>query len=463
MRGTVTVVDGDGVSARIVVVGGGFAGAGVARRLERRVPDADVRLVCPDDYMLYLPLLPQVAAGVLPPRASVVSLARRLPRTTLVPGRVVGVDLDARRVVVQSITGRQEVLDYDRLVLAPGSVTRTMEVPGLREHGRGMKTLAEAAFLRDQVLSELELANASDDPAERARRCRFVVVGGGYAGVETAANMELMTRSLARRFRRLDPGLVQWHLVQHAHQLMPELGPRLGEDTRRVLERRGMHVELATSVAAVDDDGATLSDGRRLETTTLIWTAGVAPNPLMDRLGAETDRGRLVVGADLTVPGRPEVVALGDAAAVPDLATGDGAVCPPTAQHASRQAPVAADNVAAGLGGRPLRGYRHRDLGLVVDLGGADAVAKPLRVDLTGIPAAAVTRGYHLLALGAPDAAARVAANWALHGVGGDSAVRLGLSSASGRLEEFEHTDDYLTPERARRAGERGTDVVPVG
>ncbi|WP_433783827.1 NAD(P)/FAD-dependent oxidoreductase [Actinomycetospora sp. CA-101289] len=441
------------MSARIVVVGGGFAGAGVARRLEKLAPDADVRLVSPDDYLLYLPLLPQVAAGVLPPRAAVLSLSRRLPRTVVVPGRAVGVDLDARQVLVRSITGNHEVLDYDRLVLAPGSVTKVMDIPGLREFGRGCKTLAEAEFLRDHVLGQLEVANASTDPDERARRCRFVVVGGGYAGVETAANLQRTTTGLARRFPRLDPSLLQWHVVQHARELMPDLGHRLSEDTRRVLVGRGVHVDLATSLVGADDGSVTLSDGRRLATSTLIWTAGVAPSPLVGRLGAETSRGRLVVRPDLSVPDRPEVLALGDAAAVPDLATGGDAVCPPTAQHATRQAPVAAANVVAGLAGRPTRDYRHRDLGLVVDLGGTDAVAKPFGIGLAGAPAAAVTRGYHLWALGAPTAMARVAGNWALRSVQGESTVRLGfLTGSSGRLAEFEHTDDYLEPAQVRAA-----------
>jgi len=441
------------MSDRIVVVGGGFAGTGVARRLEKLAPRADVRLVSPDDYMLYLPLLPQVAAGVLSPRAAVLSLSRRLPRTVLVPGRTVGVDLDARQVLVRSITGHHEVLGYDRLVLAPGSVTKVMDIPGLREFGRGCKTLAEAEFLRDHVLGQLEVANASTDPDERARRCRFVVVGGGYAGVETAANLQRTTAGLARRFSRLDPSLLQWHVVQHGRELMPDLGHRLSEDTRRVLVSRGVHVDLGTSLVGADDGSVALSDGRRLATSTLIWTAGVAPSPLVGRLDAGTSRGRLVVRPDLSVPDRPEVFALGDAAAVPDLAAGGGAVCPPTAQHATRQAPVAAENVVASLAGRPTRDYRHRDLGLVVDLGGAEAVAKPFGIDLAGAPAAVVTRGYHLWALGAPAAMARVATNWAVRTVQGENTVRLGfLTGSSGRLAEFEHTDDYLDPTAVRAA-----------
>ncbi|MHC1562096.1 NAD(P)/FAD-dependent oxidoreductase [Actinomycetospora sp. C-140] len=441
------------MSERIVVVGGGFSGSGVARRLEKLLPDADIRLVCPDDFMLYLPLLPQVAAGLLPAPAAVVSLSHRLRRTVLVPGRATGVDLDARRVLVRSITGHDEALAYDRLVLAPGSVTKVMDIPGLREYGRGCKTLAEAAYLRDHVLAQLEVANTSDDPEERARRCRFVVVGGGYAGVETAANLQLMTTALARRFPRLDPALVQWHVVQHHDGLMPGLGERLGEDTRRVLESRGVHVDLGISLTQADDESVTLSDGRRLATSTLIWTAGVSPSPLVSHLGLDTDRGRLVVAADLSVPGRPEVFALGDAAAAPDLATGNGAVCPPTAQHATRQAPVAAENVAASLAGRPTREYRHRDLGMVVDLGGSDAVAKPFGIDLSGGVAAAVTKAYHLWAIRAPATMTRVASNWVLGALHGASAVRLGfLTGASGRLAEFEHTDDYLDPAQVREA-----------
>lgn len=439
---------------RVVVVGAGFGGAAVARRLERRLPGAELRLVAPDDYSLYLPLLPQVAASVIPPAAAVVPLTTRLRRTTLVPGRVIGVDLDARRVVVASITGEREVLGYDRLVLAPGSVTEIMDVPGLREFGRGAKTLAEAEFLRDHVMAQLEVANASTDPVERERRCRFVVVGGGYTGVETAASLQLMTRELAPRFPHLDPALLRWHVVQHGAALMPGLGTRLSEDTAATLRSRGIEVDLGTSLVGIDDSAARLSDGRTLVTSTVIWAAGVAPSPLVGRLGLPTRHGRLVVDADLAVPGHPEVFALGDAAAVPDLAVGPDAVCPPTAQHATRQAPVAAENVVASLRGRPKKVYRHRDLGLVVDLGGADAVAKPFGIDLSGLPAQAVTRGYHLWALRDPGAVARVATNWALHGLGRSNAVRLGfLGGSTGRLAEFEHIDDYLTPEQVREVG----------
>ena len=440
------------ISGRVVVVGAGFAGLTVARRLERRLAGTgtEVQLICPADYMLYLPLLPHVASGVLPARSAVVALLRRLRRTALVPGRVVGVDLNRRRVVVRGITGTTEVLDYDHLVLAPGSVTRTMDLPGLREHGRGMKTLAEAVYLRDHVLAQLELAAASTDPEERERRCRFVVVGGGYAGVETVASMELMTRGVLGRFPRLDPSLVRWHLVQHANRLLPGLGQRLGDDAAKVLRSRGIRVELGVGVASAGAGYVQLDDGRRLPVETLVWTAGVTPNPLMDRLGAATVGGRLLVRPDLSVPGHPEVSALGDAAAVPDLGSGDGALCPPTAQHAQRQATVAADNVAASLRGAPTRSYRHRDLGLVVDLGARDAVATPFGVSVSGMPAQVLARGYHLWALRAPDAVRRVATNWALHRLGGDSSVRLGfLTGSSGRLAEFEHTDDYLSSEQA--------------
>ena len=439
------------MSMRVVIVGGGFGGAAVARRLERRAPDLGIQLVCPDDYMLYQPLLPQVAAGVLPPRAAAVPLTRRRGHTRLVPGRAVGVDLDARRVVVDGIAGDRRILGYDRLVLAPGSVTKLQDVPGLRQFGFGCKTLAEAEYLRDHILAQLELAAAGTDRDEVERRVRFVVVGGGYAGVETAAHLELMTRTVAGRLHGVAPARVEWHLVQHAGKLMPGLDPHLGRTAHRVLSERGVRVHLDTGIDEVDARGVRLSDGHHLPAATVIWTAGVTPSPLMQQLDAPTEHGRLVVDTELAVPGRPEVLALGDAAAVPDLAAGDDAVCPPTAQHATRQAPVAADNVLAGLGRGQRRSFRHHDLGLVADLGDREAVASPLDVDLTGLPAHLVARAYHLWSLGAPPAQVRVLSNWVLRGLRGDAPIRLGFAShLGGRLDDLEHSHGYLPPAQAR-------------
>lgn len=443
-------------SPRILIVGGGFAGVACARRLERllRPGEARITLTTPFGYQLYLPLLPQVASGVLTPQSVAVSLRRSLARTRVVPGGAIGVDTAAKVCVIRKIN--DAVLDepYDLLLLAPGSVTRTFDIPGLTEHALGMKTLAEAAYLRDHVIAQLDLADAATDEAERAARLRFVVVGGGYAGTETAACLQRLTTAAARRYPRLDAGRIRWHIADVSSRLMPELGDRLGAEALRTLRRRGVEVSPGTSVERVERDRVTLTDGRELPCRTLVWTAGVAASPLMGTLGTETVKGRLVVTDRMTVPGLDGVFALGDAAAVPDVAAGGGAACPPTAQHAQRQGRVAADNVVAHLRRRPLRPYAHKDLGLVVDLGGTDAVSRPLGVRLTGLPAQAVARGYHLMALRTGVARARTATNWLLNAVAGDDYVRTGFQSRRrARLRDFEFTDAYLTPEeiRARR------------
>ncbi|MGW7100950.1 NAD(P)/FAD-dependent oxidoreductase [Streptomyces sp. NPDC054883] len=440
--------------SRILVVGAGFAGVECVRRLERRLSpaEAEISLVTPFSYQLYLPLLPQVAAGVLTPQSVAVSLRRSSKhRTRIIPGGAIGVDPKAKVCVIRKITGETVDQAYDLLVLAPGSVTRSFDIPGLGEYARGMKTLAEAAYLRDHVIAQLDLADASQDEAERTARLQFVVVGGGYAGTETAACLQRLTCNAAGRYPRLDPRRIKWHLVDLAPKLMPELGDKLGRTALDILRRRGIEVSLGVSVAEVDAEKVTLTDGRVLPSRTLIWTAGVAASPLVGTLDTETLKGRLVVRPDLTVPGADGVFALGDAAAVPDLARGGEALCPPTAQHAMRQGRAAAESVIATLRGEAPRPYVHKDLGLVVDLGGRDAVSKPLGVELRGLPAQAVARGYHWSALRTNVAKTRVLTNWLLNAVAGDDFVRTGfLAQRPATLRDFEHTDSYLTPEQVR-------------
>ncbi|MEV6010588.1 NAD(P)/FAD-dependent oxidoreductase [Streptomyces sp. NPDC051976] len=439
---------------RILVVGAGFAGVACVRRLERKLaPDeADVSLVTPFSYQLYLPLLPQVASGVLTPQSIAVSLRRSSRyRTRIIPGGAVGVDAKAKVCVIRKITGEMLNEPYDYIVLAPGSITRTFDIPGLVDHARGMKTLAEAAYIRDHVITQLDLADASHDPAEQASRLQFVVVGGGYAGTETAACLQRLTSNAAKRYPRLDPKLIKWHLIDIAPKLMPELGDKLGRSALEILRKRGIDVSLGVSVAKAAAEEVTLTDGRVLPCRTLIWTAGVAASPLVATLDAETVRGRLAVTAEMTLPGFDGVFALGDAGAVPDLAGGEGAVCPPTAQHSMRQGRKIADNIMATLRNQPLQPYVHKDLGLVVDLGGRDAVSKPLGIELRGMPAQAVARGYHWTALRTNVAKTRVLTNWLINAVAGDDFVRTGFQSRiPATLRDFEYTDAYLSKEQIR-------------
>ncbi|MER5836807.1 MULTISPECIES: NAD(P)/FAD-dependent oxidoreductase [Streptomyces] len=439
---------------RILVVGAGFAGVECVRRLERKLsPDeADVTLVTPFAYQLYLPLLPQVASGVLTPQSIAVSLRRsKKYRTRIIPGGAIGVDLKSKVCVIRTITDEIVNEPYDYIVLAPGSITRTFDIPGLTDHAFGMKTLAEAAYIRDHVISQLDLADASQDPVERASRLQFVVVGGGYAGTETAACLQRLTHAAVKRYPRLDPSLIKWHLIDIAPKLMPELGDKLGSSAQEILRRRGIEISLGTSIAKAGPEEVTFTDGRVIPTRTLIWTAGVVASPLIATLGAETVKGRLAVAPEMNLPGDDGVFALGDSAAVPDLAKGDGAMCPPTAQHALRQGKHVADNVIASLRGQVMKPYVHKDLGLVVDLGGTDAVSKPLGIELRGLPAQAVARGYHWSALRTNVAKTRVMTNWLLNAVAGDDFVRTGFQARkAARLKDFEYTDAYLTPEQVR-------------
>ncbi|MER5497606.1 MULTISPECIES: NAD(P)/FAD-dependent oxidoreductase [unclassified Streptomyces] len=439
---------------RILVVGAGFAGVECVRRLERGlIPgEAEIALVAPFSYQLYLPLLPQVAAGVLTPQSVALSLRRsQKHRTRIIPGGAIGVDPRAKICVIRKITDEIVYEPYDYIVLSPGSITRTFDIPGLLDHARGMKTLAEAAYVRDHVIAQLDLADASHDEHERASRLQFVVVGGGYAGTETAACLQRLTSNAIKRYPRLDPKLIKWHLIDIAPKLMPELGDKLGSSALEVLRARGIEVSLGVSVAEATAETVTFTDGRVLPCRTLIWTAGVAASPLVATFDAETVRGRLAVTAEMSLPGFDGVFALGDCAAVPDLSKGDGAVCPPTAQHAMRQGRRAADNLIATLRNQPLKPYVHKDLGLVVDLGGKDAVSKPLGVEMHGIAAQAVARGYHWSALRTNVAKARVMTNWVLNAVAGDDFVRTGFQSRNpAKLRDFEYTDAYLTPAQVR-------------
>lgn len=389
---------------------------------------------------------------MLTPQSVAVSLRRsRRHRTRIVPGGAIGVDPQAKVCVIRKITDEIVEEPYDYIVLAAGSVTRTFDIPGLLDNARGMKTLAEAAYVRDHVIAQLDLADASQDEAERASRLQFVVVGGGYAGTETAACLQRLTTNAVKHYPRLDPRLIKWHLIDIAPKLMPELGDKLGLAALDVLRKRNIEVSLGVSIDKAGPEEVTFTDGRVLPCRTLIWTAGVAASPLIGTLGAETVRGRLAVTPQFALPGSDGVFAAGDAAAVPDLAKGDGAICPPTAQHAMRQGKVLADNLIASLRGRPLQDYVHKDLGLVVDLGGKDAVSKPLGIELRGLPAQAVARGYHWSALRTNVAKTRVMTNWMLNAVAGDDFVRTGFQSRKpATLRDFEYTDAYLTPEQVR-------------
>jgi NADH dehydrogenase len=429
-----------------VVVGSGFAGLTVLRHLEARLPAeaADLVLVSPVDHLPYTSLLPQVCAAEVEPRHLAVAVHGTLKRTVPLLGHAVGVDRDGRTLTIRRIDGGRRRIGWDRLVLAPGSVTRTFDIPGLADHALGLKNLAEAVYLRDHVLRQLEYADAcEDDEAERRARCSFVVVGAGYTGTELAAQMRRFTTRALDRYPRLRGREVRWLLADLAPRVLPELGTAMSEKAAAVLTRRGVEVRLETSLSEVTAGAVRLTDGEVVPTHTVVWCAGVAPSPLIGTLGLATTKGRLNVDECFRVPSADGLFALGDAAAVPDV-TRDRAPAGQTAQHAIREGAVAARNVAASLGYGTPRGYKHRDLGFVVDLGGVDAVANPLGVTLAGLPAAAVTRGYHLYALSGATNRARVAVDWALAALAPAQPVQLGfLPAQKSSITAAEDTDIY--------------------
>lgn len=385
----------------VVIVGSGFTGFECARNLARTLRKSnapvDITIISPVDYMLYTPLLPDVAGGVVDARFVTIPLANSLRGVRVLRARVDTVDFDQRTLTFTDPEQRSKTMSWDRLVLAPGSVTKLFDVPGLAEYARGLKSTAEALYLRDHVLEQLELALIDEDPQLRAARRTVVVVGASYSGTELVAQLRALADAAAEQMG-FDAGSVDFLLLDLAEQVMPEVGEKLGSAAMQVLKDRGIDVRLGVTLNEVHSDHVVLSDDSRIDTHTVAWVTGVTGAPLIENLGLPTEKGRLRVLPDLQVPGHPDVFSGGDAAAVPDL-TQPGKVTPPTAQHATRQGKVLARNVAASLGYGKKKLYKHRNMGLVVDLGPRYAVANPLNVQLSGLPAKAVTRAYHLYAI----------------------------------------------------------------
>lgn len=389
----------------VVVVGSGFTGFECARQLARKMrrhtkagrASVDISIISPVDYMLYTPLLPDVAGGLVDARFVAIPLANALRGVQAIRGRVDEVDFEGRTVTFTDPEERVRSMAWDRLVLTPGSVTRLFDIPGLAEHARGLKSTAEALYLRDHVLEQLELADVDDDAGRAEARRTVVVVGASYSGTELAVQLRALADSAAKQVG-FDASKVKFVLLDLAEQVMPEVGEKLGAAAQRVLKTRGIDVRLGVTLAEVHPEHVVLSDDSLIRTHTVAWVTGVTGAPLIEKLGLPTERGRLKVTTQLQVPGHSGVFAAGDAAAVPDV-TQPGKITPPTAQHATRQGKVLARNVAASLGYGKAKAYKHRNMGLVVDLGPRYAVANPLNVQLSGLPAKAVTRIYHIYAI----------------------------------------------------------------
>ena len=387
----------------ILVVGGGFAGAYVARLLR----DRGCTIVARENFMLFTPLLPEAASGTLEPRHVVVPLRAMCPHAELVLGRATGLDRERNVVAVEDAEDRQLELGYEHVVLAVGAVARTLPIPGLGEHGLGFKDLPDAIALRNHVLRELEAAAAEPDPARVATHLGFVFVGAGYAGVEALAELADLVRDALRLYPMLREARQRWVLVDAAPRILPEIPTGLGDYAARELVWRGVEVRVATTLESVETDTVTLSDGERVPAHTLVWTAGVRPNPVLAELGLPLDeRGRVLVGETLRVEGTENVWALGDCARVPNAAT-PGAFDPPTSQHSLRQARRLARNLTGDV-----EPYRYRMLGQVATLGRHKGIAEVLGLRFRGFPGWFITRTYHLYQLPLASRKLRVVSDW---------------------------------------------------
>ncbi|MFE9098050.1 NAD(P)/FAD-dependent oxidoreductase [Streptomyces sp. NPDC007264] len=423
---------------RILVVGGGSVGLYTALRLQQKLKaelgrgEAEIVLVSPDPYMTYQPFLPEAAAGAISPRHLVVPLRRVLDGCRIVVGEVTAVDHAKRTATVATLatqeTGETEQVSYDELVLAPGSISRTLPIPGLADHGIGFRTVEEAIGLRNHVIEQMDIASSTRDPAVREAALTFVFVGGGFAGVEALGELQDMARYASRYYHNVRPEDMKWILVEASDRILPEVGEEMGRYTVTELRRRNIDVRLHTRLESCVDRVAVLSDGTRFRTRTVVWTAGVKPSPVL----AATDlplneRGRLKCTPQLTVDGVTHAWGAGDAAAVPDVTVAEpGRETAPTAQHAVRQARVLGDNIVHALRGEPLETYAHKYVGSVASLGLHKGVAHVYGRKVKGYPAWLMHRMYHLGRIPTFNRKVRVLAEWTLAGLFKREIVSLG-------------------------------------
>ncbi|MER6392311.1 NAD(P)/FAD-dependent oxidoreductase [Streptomyces sp. NPDC059382] len=420
---------------RILIVGGGYVGMYTALRLQRKLRsgEAEVTVITPEPYMTYQPFLPEAAAGLISPRHVVVPLRRVLAKCRIVIGQAQRIDHAKRVATVTTLATAEEgagdiEIAYDELVLAPGSVSRTLPVPGLADYGIGFKTVEEAIGLRNHVIEQMDIASSTRDPAIRDAALTFVFVGGGYAGVEALGELEDMARFAARYYHNIKPEDMKWVLVEASDRILPEVGPEMGVYTVRELRRRNIDVRLETRLESCENRVAVLSDGARFPTRTVVWTAGVKPHPILAACDLpKNERGRLACTAFLTVEGVEHAWAAGDAAAVPDITAAEpGRECAPNAQHAVRQARSLADNLLAALRDEVLTEYAHKYAGSVASLGLHKGVAFIYGRKLKGYPAWLMHRTYHLSRVPTFNRKMRVLAEWTLSGLFKREIVSLG-------------------------------------
>jgi NADH dehydrogenase len=398
--------------SHILVVGAGFAGLYAAMGLKRAVTAGHrVTVVNRESFFQYQPFLPEVASGTIDPRAAVVPLRRVLKHCRVVIGEVTRVDHPAHMAYVRTPAREERPIGYDIVVLAPGSRSRVLPVPGLAEHGIGFKTVQEAIYLRNHVLAQLDVAASEEDAARRRAALTFVFVGGGYAGVEALGELEDLARDATASYPDLDAAEMRWILIDAADRILPELPEGLASYAQDLLQGRGIEIKLRTRLDSAEGGEIRLADGEAFPAQTLVWTAGVKPSPLVRESGLPVDKqGRLLVDRFLRVEGVEGVWGAGDAAAVPDQTT--GGLSPPTAQHGLRQGKRVAANIEALLAGRPMQPFVYDAIGGVCSLGRYKGVATVRGLRCKGFLGWFLHRSYHLLAMPTWTRRVKIAMDW---------------------------------------------------
>jgi NADH dehydrogenase len=406
---------------KILIVGGGYAGFYTAWKLEKqlRKGEAEVTMVDPLPYMTYQPFLPEVAVGSIEPRHAVVAHRRHLKSTNIISAKVTYIDHAKKTATIEPPVGEPYELEYDQVVVTAGAVSRTFPIPGVADQAVGLKTIEEAVFIRDRLLSNFDKAAKLPAGPERDRLLTVTVVGGGFAGIEIFAELRSFASDLLSKYPEISFEDTHFHLIEAMGRIMPEVSLKTSHWVINNLAQRGAEIHLDTQLSSAVDGVIELSTGETFETDLIVWTAGVMANPTVVRhtdLPIE-ERGRLRVRADLRVGTEEEFVAdawgAGDVAAVPDLSGGGvGGYCVPNAQHAVRQGKLLAKNIIAALRGELPRQYFHKNMGAVAGLGVGVGVFQSGKIAIKGLPAWFAHRGYHGLAMPSWERKFRVLTGW---------------------------------------------------
>lgn len=444
--------------SRVVILGGGFAGVATARELERAGKKrVDITLVSRMNFMLFTPMLPEVASGSLdsrdimqPLRAAIRQSKNGSDGSSFELGEAIGIDADRRTVTVRHpLTHEARLIEYDELVLALGATSSTMNIAGVAKFTVPLKTIADAEIVRSRVVGALEVASKTHDLIERDRLLRFVVVGGDFTGVELAGELQAFLNSILGYYPAIDGRDVEVLVVESGERLLGHLPEKFGKYAASVLSKRCVRLMLKQGVNAVDSHGVELKGGERIASGTVLWAAGVKPSPLAELLGLRTtEHGAIETGGDFAVADVPHMWALGDCAAVPKPGGGTYA---PLAQNAIREGPALAKNILARLRGKPTRNFRYRELGQMASLGNRQAVAElPGGHMVTGLPAWLLWRMYYLGRLPGLSQKTRVALDWTLGLAFSPQTSRLPMIEA-GETSFSQHADQEETAHAASR------------